>query len=70
MAEINANMAGTVAELKVGPGDKVEEGQTVAVVESMKMLIEFKSDKAGIVKEVRKNVGEFINEGEVLLTLE
>lgn len=70
MAKVLASMAGTVSEILVTKGDKIEVGQDVVILESMKMLIPIQSRENGIVKEVIAKVGEFINQDEVLLELE
>lgn len=63
-------MAGNLWKLLVQIGDKVEEGQDVAILESMKMEIPITAETDGIVKEVKKSEGDFVDEGEVLLILE
>lgn len=70
MAEIISPMAGVVAEIKVNVGDKVESGQELFIIESMKMMIPLEADKEGVVKEIKVNVGDFINEGDVVIVLE
>ena len=70
MSEVLASMAGTVSEVLVKVGDKVEVGQDVVILESMKMLIPVQSTIKGNVKEIKGNVGEFINQEQVLLVLE
>lgn len=67
---IKSEMAGTILELKVKPGDSVTAGQEVAVVESMKMEVPLTSSAAGVVKTVTKAVGDFLNEGETLVELQ
>jgi acetyl-CoA carboxylase biotin carboxyl carrier protein len=69
MAKIKSEMAGTVLEIKVKPGDSVAKGQEVAVLESMKMEVPLQSDVAGRVTKVLKGVGDFLNEGEALIEL-
>ncbi|BAT72368.1 acetyl-CoA carboxylase biotin carboxyl carrier protein [Thermosulfidibacter takaii ABI70S6] len=70
MAEIISPMAGVVAEVKVNPGDTIEPGQEILIMESMKMMIPLEADKGGVVKEVKVNVGDFVNEGDVVVVLE
>ncbi|RLD93868.1 MAG: acetyl-CoA carboxylase biotin carboxyl carrier protein subunit [Aquificota bacterium] len=70
MAEVACPMAGVVAEVKVQPGDTIEPGQELLILESMKMMIPFQSETNGVVKEVKVNVGDFVNEGDVVIVLE
>ena len=65
-----ANMAGTVIEVLVNPGDAVSEGMDVVTLESMKMQMFIPSEQDGTVKEVKVNAGDFVNEGDTLITLE
>ena len=46
-------MAGNLWKIHVKPGDVIEEGQEVAILESMKMEIPIIADAAGTVKEVK-----------------
>ncbi|MCR1833013.1 acetyl-CoA carboxylase biotin carboxyl carrier protein subunit [Oceanobacillus caeni] len=70
MHELKAMMAGSVWEVYVKVGDKVEEGQDVVILESMKMEIPIASDVSGTVKEVRVSKDDFVNEDNVLVVLE
>ena len=51
-SRVDAPMAGRVVEVRASTGDKVEEGQVLFVVESMKMQLEVASPAAGVVREV------------------
>jgi acetyl-CoA carboxylase biotin carboxyl carrier protein len=70
MKVITATMAGTVFNIFVSNGDKVEERQEVLMLESMKMEIPIESEIQGIVKELKIKIGDFVNEGDILLELE
>lgn len=70
MSKVISNMAGNVWKILVNVGDKVEEGQNVVILESMKMEIHVEAEESGVVKEIKVNEGEFVNEGDVLLELE
>jgi len=70
VAEVNANMAGTILEILVNVGEKVTEGEDVAMFESMKMQMMFQSNISGTVMEVKVNPGDFVNEGDVILLVE
>ena len=63
-------MPGTVLEVRVKPGDEVEEGQTLVVVEAMKMEIPVKAPKAGIIAKVEVAQGDAVARGDTLIALE
>ncbi|RNB87748.1 acetyl-CoA carboxylase biotin carboxyl carrier protein subunit [Brevibacillus fluminis] len=68
--QIKAIMAGNVWKVLVKPGDTVESGQDVVILESMKMEIPITAEAGGTVKAVHVNEGDFANEEEVLVELE
>ncbi|MGO0062151.1 acetyl-CoA carboxylase biotin carboxyl carrier protein subunit [Brevibacillus fluminis] len=68
--QIKAIMAGNVWKVLVKPGDTVESGQDVVILESMKMEIPITAEAGGIVKAVHVNEGDFANEEDVLVELE
>ena len=70
MTNVVAVMAGNVWKVLVKPGDQVEDGQDVVILESMKMEIPIAADFGGTVKEVKINEGDFVNEDDVLIVLE
>ncbi|MGJ7919767.1 acetyl-CoA carboxylase biotin carboxyl carrier protein subunit [Neobacillus sp. LXY-4] len=70
MNEIIASMAGNVWKVLVKPGDQVEEGQDVVILESMKMEIPIAAEVDGVVKDVKINEGDFVNEGDVIVEVE
>ena len=67
---IKAPMPGVVIDLLVEQGDEVEEGQTLLILESMKMHNEFKAPREATVKELRVAVGDNLNQKEVMVVLE
>ncbi|HEV3468292.1 MAG TPA: biotin/lipoyl-containing protein [Pyrinomonadaceae bacterium] len=69
-AQIVAQMPGRVVRVMVEPGQEVEAGQPVVVVEAMKMQNEMKSPKAGAVVELRARAGATVNAGDVLVVIE
>ena len=69
-AEIVAEMVANVMSVSVAPGDEVAVGDTVALLESMKMEIPVLTEVAGKVSAVKVTAGDVVQEGEVLLTLE
>ncbi len=68
--EIRAIIPGRVAAVVVAPGDEVELGQTLLVVEAMKMQNELRAPRAGIVGRVPAAPGATIELGDVLVVLE
>jgi len=68
--EIAAPMPGKVVRVLVAPGDLVEAGQGVVVVEAMKMQNEMKSPKAGRITEIRTRPGATVLAGEGLVIVE
>lgn len=67
---IAAQMPGKVVRLLASPGDMVETGQDLVVVEAMKMQNEMKLPKAGRVAEVRTAIDATVAAGEVLVVIE
>ena len=68
--EIRAQMPGKVIKLLVAPGDPVETGQGVIIVEAMKMQNEMKSPKNGVVSRIQAQEGATVGMGESLMTIE
>ncbi|MFK3651136.1 acetyl-CoA carboxylase biotin carboxylase subunit [Lysobacter enzymogenes] len=67
---VNAPMPGRVVVAKAAPGDAVEAGQEVMVIEAMKMELSLKAPRAGTVAEIRAAAGDFVEADAVLVTLE
>jgi len=66
---VRAHIAGTVWKIVVAFDDEVEEGQTVAVLESMKMEMPVEAPVAGQVTAIHVAPGRFVEEGESLMEL-
>jgi pyruvate/2-oxoglutarate dehydrogenase complex dihydrolipoamide acyltransferase (E2) component len=67
--DIRAPMACTVVEVAVVIGAEVRAGQTLVVVEAMKMEHEIRAECDGRVVQLSARVGELVGEGELLVTL-
>ncbi len=65
-----APMDCTLIEHKVAPGDHVAKGETVAVVESMKMETHVASDRDGVVRAVHHSPGDSLRRGDVLVEID
>jgi acetyl-CoA carboxylase biotin carboxyl carrier protein len=70
VAEVEAHITGTVWKIEVSVGDEVEEGDTVAILESMKMEMPVEAEDEGTVKEILVSEGQAVSEGDVLMVLE
>jgi biotin carboxyl carrier protein len=68
-AMVRAPMPGLVLGIPMEPGAKVARGQTVVVLEAMKMENDLGSPIAGTVKEVRVSKGQTVNQGDVLVVV-
>jgi acetyl-CoA carboxylase biotin carboxyl carrier protein len=68
--DIEAHITGTVWKIEVAVGDKVSEGDTVAILESMKMEMPVEAEDEGTVKEIVVSEGEAVSEGDTLVVLE
>ncbi|MFN0151361.1 MAG: biotin/lipoyl-containing protein [bacterium] len=67
---VRSPMPGKIVSIPVAVGDSVRAGQTVAVVEAMKMQNELAAEGAGRVKEIRVAAGQVVDSGETLVILE
>ncbi len=70
MADIEAHITGTVWKIDVEVGDEVAEGDTVAILESMKMEMPVEAEDEGTVKEIVVAEGQAVSEGDTLIVLE
>ena len=70
MAEVEAHITGTVWKIEVSVGDEVEEGDTVVILELMKMEMPVEAEDEGTVKEILVAEGQAVSEGDVLMVLE
>ncbi|SDA98255.1 acetyl/propionyl/methylcrotonyl-CoA carboxylase subunit alpha [Sinorhizobium sp. NFACC03] len=68
--EVSAPMPGIVKLIRVRPGDTVEKGQALAVMEAMKMELTLSASRAGVVESVLVSEGEQVSAGAVLVMLQ
>lgn len=67
--EVKAPMPGLVLRVLVEPGQRVEAGAGLAVLEAMKMENQIKAPAAGVVAAVRVEAGKAVEKGQVLVVL-
>jgi multidrug efflux pump subunit AcrA (membrane-fusion protein) len=70
MAEIRAEMVGTVLQVVAEPGTALAAGDTVVILESMKMELPAVSEKAGTLTSLAVAKGDRVQQGDVLGTVE
>jgi len=68
--EVEAHITGTVWKIEVEVGEQVDEGDTVVILESMKMEMPVEAEDPGVVKEIRCEEGQAVSEGDTLVVLE
>ena len=69
MTDVLSEMVANVWKVLVSPGDQVSAGDTLVILESMKMEIPVESPDTGEVKEVRVQEGSVVQEGDVLAVI-
>ncbi len=70
MAQVEAHITGTVWKIEVAVGDAVEEGDTVVVIESMKMEMPVEAEDPGTVTTILVEEGQSVKEGDALVVLD
>lgn len=68
--EVEAEVTGVIWQIKVKMGDKVKEGDTLLILESMKMEIPLLSPESGIVSDIMVQENQVTSEGETVIILE
>ena len=66
---VNAPLAGNICKVIVSPGERVETGQTLLILEAMKMETEVSAPKDGVVGELMVKQGDAVTVGDALLTI-
>ena len=70
MADVEAHITGTVWKIECQVGQEITEGDTLVILESMKMEMPVEAEDAGTVKEILCEEGQAVNEGDALVVLE
>ena len=69
MAEVRAEMVANVWKVVTAEGDQVEDGDTLVILESMKMEIPVLAEEAGTVAKLHVGEGDVVQEGDLIATI-
>ena len=67
---VKCPLPGTILSVKVAVGDTISTGQTLVVLEAMKMENNIDADRGGVVKQILVQQGATVMEGDVLIVIE
>jgi acetyl-CoA carboxylase biotin carboxyl carrier protein len=70
LPNVEAHITGTVWKIEVEIGQEIEEGDTLVILESMKMEMPVEAEDDGTVKEIKCSEGQSVSEGDTLVVLE
>ena len=70
MANVEAHITGTVWKIECTIGQEIEEGDTLVILESMKMEMPVEAEDAGTVAKILVEEGQTVAEGDALVELE
>ena len=68
--EIRAEMVANVWKVVAATGDSVDDGDTLVILESMKMEIPVLAESSGVVAEIAVNEGDVVQEGDLIARVE
>jgi acetyl-CoA carboxylase biotin carboxyl carrier protein len=70
LPNVEAHITGTVWKIEVEVGQEIAEGDTLVILESMKMEMPVEAEDDGTVKEIKCTEGQSVSEGDTLVVLE
>ena len=70
MVEVRSEMAGNVWKIVAKVGDTVEEGDTIMILESMKMEIPIEAEEDGVIREICVQEGQAIDDDTLVAILD
>ena len=70
LPDVEAHITGTVWKIECQVGQEVEEGDTLVILESMKMEMPVEAEDDGTVKQIVCEEGQSVSEGDTLVVLE
>jgi biotin carboxyl carrier protein len=68
--EIRAEMVANVWKIVASAGDEVSDGDTLVILESMKMEIPVVAESDGVVRQIAVNEGDVVQEGDLIAVIE
>jgi acetyl-CoA carboxylase biotin carboxyl carrier protein len=68
--DVEAHITGTVWKIECEVGQEIEEGDTLVILESMKMEMPVEAEDDGTVREIVCEEGQSVSEGDTLVVLE
>ncbi|MFI5082591.1 MAG: biotin/lipoyl-binding carrier protein [Streptosporangiales bacterium] len=69
MAEVRAEMVANVWKVVATEGDQVQDGDTLVILESMKMEIPVLAEEAGTLAKLHVAEGDVVQEGDLIATI-
>lgn len=66
---VTSETTGTIWKIEACVGQAVQEGETIAIIESMKMEIPIEAPCAGVIREIRFKEGELIEEAAIFAVM-
>jgi pyruvate carboxylase subunit B len=70
VVEVNSQTPGNVWKILLNPGDSVQEGDIIMILEAMKMEIDITAPQDGVVASINVNVNDAVADGQLLATME
>ncbi len=70
MPEVEAHITGTIWKIECEVGQRIAEGDTVVIIESMKMEMPVEAEDEGMVSEIACEEGQAVSEGDTLVVLD
>ena len=69
MAEVHAEMVANVWKVVIAEGDQIEDGDTLVILESMKMEIPVLAEESGTVSQLAVGEGDVVQEGDLIAVI-
>ena len=69
MAEVRAEMVANVWKVVAADGDQVQDGDTLVILESMKMEIPVLAEEPGVITKMHVAEGDVVQEGDLIATI-